>query len=76
MQCARGMCQGSAERSAPLRSWVARSGRGWCYKGGVELSAWLIDDLAAVRARFLNAIVAHVPEDRCCLLYTSPSPRD
>jgi len=30
----------------------------------VELGAWLVDDLAAVRARFLNAIAAHVPEAR------------
>jgi hypothetical protein len=30
----------------------------------VELGAWLVDDLAAVRARFLNAIAAHVPEER------------
>jgi len=30
----------------------------------MELAAWLVDDLAAVRARFLNAIAAHVPEER------------
>ena len=30
----------------------------------MELGAWLVDDLAAVRARFLNAIAAHVPEER------------
>jgi len=30
----------------------------------VELAAWLVDDLAAVRARFLNAIAALVPEER------------
>jgi DinB family protein len=58
------MCQGSAERSAPAEVVRCPVGHGWCYKGSVELSAWLIDDLAAVRARFLNAIVAHVPEDR------------
>jgi DinB family protein len=30
----------------------------------MELTAWLVDDLDAVRARFLNAIAAHVPEER------------
>jgi hypothetical protein len=30
----------------------------------MELAAWLVDDLAAVRARFLNAIAGHVPEQR------------
>ncbi|HEX6786484.1 MAG TPA: DinB family protein [Acidimicrobiales bacterium] len=30
----------------------------------MELAAWLVDDLAAVRARFLNAIAANVPEER------------
>jgi hypothetical protein len=30
----------------------------------MQLSAWLTDDLTAVRARLLNAIVAHVPEER------------
>ena len=39
------------------------AGTAW-YKGGVELAAWLVDDLGAVRARFLNAIAAHVPEER------------
>jgi DinB superfamily len=42
---------------------AGRGGQAW-YEGRVELAAWLVDDLAAVRARFLNAIAAHVPEDR------------
>ena len=33
-------------------------------QGGVDLNAWLVADLGAVRDRWSSAIAAHVPEDR------------
>ena len=35
-----------------------------CHSDAVDLRTWIITDLAAVRTRFRNGIVAHVPTER------------
>ncbi len=35
-----------------------------CHSGAVDLRTWITTDLAALRTRFRNGIVAHVPTDR------------
>jgi len=35
-----------------------------CHSGAVDLRTWITTDLAAVRTRFRNGIVAHVPAER------------
>ena len=53
------------EFPAPSRVPAPHPRRGdVCHSGAVDLRTWITADLAAVRTRFRNGIVAHVPAEQ------------